>query len=702
MILKSSFFKIMKEEMKRRIWSIALAMFVLFFTFPVAWMVLLENARMDEKQIDIRKLATFYQYLGPENYFILIVVIVGALICGLNGFCYMHSKKQVDFYHSMPVKRERLFLIKYVAGILIYVVPYVVNMLLAFGVSAINGVLSQKVISLGLQMFLVHFVFYLLNYSIIILAVLLTGNFVINLLGVAVFLFYGPTAQILLVSLKDTFYETYYFNANFFEFAGNNSPLVVYAKYLQQFNIKQSMDVLNMTQLLIIFIVTAGFVVLDLILYKRFASEQAGKALVFKWFETIIKVFVVVPTGLGFALLFQIISYTNSLGWFVFGGLVGFLFANAVMEMVVNMDFRKAFAHRILWAVNGTLIFLASCIFIFDLTGFDSYLPKESKVESAAVYFGNLDNEGTIVDKEKGHISTEKYQLMHMKLTDVKPVFELIKRSKMDSSEYRYNRLVVKFTLKNGKTVYRQYLFATLDNQDMVETIYDTPEYREGSSSLYLDRKWNTISFRDNIHEDKEVQLNEQQKKEFLSVFREEQKAMSLSDKKNSVPIGYIALYQHEEDESKYYNTISFKWEEYSVYPSYSQSIQLLNQYMQEDLTVGFLDKKVVSVKAIYNKLEEKIYEDTSDSKDADKVYEIHPVEKLYTEQKDISEFLPNLKPGSMANMDEWATSLNQDLYFQVEYYFNDRDQYTTTETCYMFTENVPDFVKKDLGYSQQ
>lgn len=48
-----------------------------------------------------------------------MVVGAAAMILGLTGFLYLHSKKQIDFYNSLPVKREMLFAVKFLDGFLI-------------------------------------------------------------------------------------------------------------------------------------------------------------------------------------------------------------------------------------------------------------------------------------------------------------------------------------------------------------------------------------------------------------------------------------------------------------------------------------------------------------------------------------------------------------------------------------------------------
>ena len=63
--------------------------------------------------------------------FLLFFVVIAAFCLGMTGYHYLYSREKTDFYHSLPLKRERIFFVPYVSGILIFAVPYLINLLLA-------------------------------------------------------------------------------------------------------------------------------------------------------------------------------------------------------------------------------------------------------------------------------------------------------------------------------------------------------------------------------------------------------------------------------------------------------------------------------------------------------------------------------------------------------------------------------------------
>ncbi len=53
-----------------------------------------------------------------------LAVIILAVTCGVSMFAYLHNRRKVDFYHSLPISRSRLFAVNYATGALCALVPY--------------------------------------------------------------------------------------------------------------------------------------------------------------------------------------------------------------------------------------------------------------------------------------------------------------------------------------------------------------------------------------------------------------------------------------------------------------------------------------------------------------------------------------------------------------------------------------------------
>jgi ABC-2 type transport system permease protein len=183
MILKSLFINLQKEDFKRKIWLIALLLLIFFLALPVVNALNLESIDnlLTWEQINDR----IIPMLGPENSGVAAFTIIAAILCGISSFYFVHSKKQIDFYHSTPVRRGTLFAVNYLDGFLIYFVTYSFNLLLSFVVIAVNGYMNSKIFLAAMTAVLINCIYYLMIYTIAIIAVMLTGNFIVSCLGSA-------------------------------------------------------------------------------------------------------------------------------------------------------------------------------------------------------------------------------------------------------------------------------------------------------------------------------------------------------------------------------------------------------------------------------------------------------------------------------------------------------------------------------------
>ena len=128
MTSKISFSKLMKEDFKRRSWLFAIISLILFVTQPVALLIQIDGlmASVSEGSASFRDVQNFYQnFMGSGGQAVLLVLImIFAIICAMSGYSYLHSKVKLDFYHSLAIKRKKLFFVQYVSGLLIFALPF--------------------------------------------------------------------------------------------------------------------------------------------------------------------------------------------------------------------------------------------------------------------------------------------------------------------------------------------------------------------------------------------------------------------------------------------------------------------------------------------------------------------------------------------------------------------------------------------------
>ena len=113
MTSKNLSFKLMAEDLKRRVWTIALTVLALIFAqiFPIA-VKCSEYAEQAGKWNESTReyMETNILSLLMVNPMAAAVLIGAAVLWAVTSFCYLHNSKKVDFYHSIPVKRHVLYI----------------------------------------------------------------------------------------------------------------------------------------------------------------------------------------------------------------------------------------------------------------------------------------------------------------------------------------------------------------------------------------------------------------------------------------------------------------------------------------------------------------------------------------------------------------------------------------------------------------
>lgn len=632
MTSRSLFFKLMKEDLKRKVWAVGLAFLSFFFWMPVAAAMGVSNL-LKQYEIWIANGTTFgegrtaamvfaerlqdvvEETVGLTNLLNISTVIVAALVMALTGFMFLHSRKQMDFYHSIPVRRELIFAVKYLNGILIIAVCYLINMLFACGVLVINGADVSFVINEALTAAAVHIAGYLVTYGLMTIAVMLTGNFFISILGGIVLFAWIPAATALVVGLMEMFFVTMDGREScLIDIMRHGSPIGWYAMLISDAadgTIRASELFCSAGEGVLVGIVMAG---IALFLYRLRPSESAEKAMAFKMTKAPIKILLVTPITVFMAVLFWNIYY--SLAWAAFGFIFGLVITHCLVEIIYHFEFRKLFSNLPQMGICAVLSLAIIFAFRFDLFGYDRYLPKESELEYTSIYasLNDWQQSGVPVKRESGYqwtyMSGEDYAASNMKITDYELVSSLAKdgieraaaekeRKYQDKwtdeekTDGYYTWLEVGYHLKNGKTVYRSYSVNLTRTRESFDKLYESVEYKNGIYPVL------TLSVDDitgiyviNRAEIRKVSEDRATMEAILAAYQEEMRALTLEERSKEDPVaGLRFLTTAEYDYLKYvtaaraenYNG-DFRLEDmnnvnfFPVYPSFTKTLTLLEE----------------------------------------------------------------------------------------------------------------------------
>lgn len=606
-------FSILKENMKKQIWIPALIALGFFLSMPVAGMVYLEwlqSAGTGQAGI----IEKYTMFLAGNVLFIPSMTMGSALLTGVGGFSWLHSRSRTDFYHSLPIRREKIFLGQTVLSIAYFAVPYLVNLLVSYVIGMVEGVLGGSTVRLPLQSFLFQLMFYLLIYLVVVLAMLLTGKILAGVLGAVVLMVYCPVLSLLLQGFAEEFLKTYAEKGAVLGFLQDFSPIVAYSIIYRSAytSVPAKVWVLGLLGILVLLALCFG-------LYKMRLSEAAGHTMAFyrigKFVQYLLEVLVILGSGI----LFYSVTVRSSLGWMLFGILLGGVLAHGILEVVYEGDIRQAMAHK--WVLSAsiatTLVVLG--IFCWDLFGYDSFFPRQEELDAVRIqaegeiypatdYAG--DNRELAASMGRMAEDPQVYRL----LEDIKENQLDVERTANGLQYVRANgekvediRAICVQYVVDGRTRYRDYrvedsqfrqqLVALYDSQDYKKTIYPLLTMPEKELEGYIEsvvvssiRGCDTSLFSG----------NSQVQAKFLETYRAELAQMSQQTLAEESPVGKLELAANWEAVAADNWYTEEKAEEigdvsYFIYPSFTRTLALLEEQGVE-LPSAFAPEEIESI----------------------------------------------------------------------------------------------------------
>lgn len=519
MISKRLFLKGMSEDLRHKVWMLALSLLGSFLTLPVVWLLRYSDLDLSavNRQITVmtsqeyeetltESINSMADFFGQELMLSAsVVAILGAVVMGLEAFHYLQQKSMVDTYHSLPVSRTQLFGIKYINGLLIWLVPYLLCSVLALALSGVLlarvggiGGLPRLILEAGKNT-LVLVIAFLLVYHMMILATMLTGN-MLNTLTVAVILGGGVIAVYgLVLGFMATFFHTYYAQASGLALVTYTSPLTAPIVLVGS---RVDRDFMGADSLLPTMLICLGIALvlgaLAWISYLKRPSERAGRGLELPWLAWLLRLAVSIMGGLGGWLFMYFL--VSSTAWYVFGALLAGILTYGVLDVIFTMDFKAFFRHK--WSMGAAVVvMLLICAgFQEDWMGYDRYLPDQEEIREASIVCRSYTSNNYNINYNISQI------LSRMRLTDPARIHAFLERG-IENVQGGADRLretqakepyrgedsfdadtfYVRVVLENGRSYYRVYSYYEWD-EDVVLPLLCSEEYADGAYRLTEDQ----------------------------------------------------------------------------------------------------------------------------------------------------------------------------------------------------------------------
>ncbi len=686
MTSKNCFSKMIVRDLKERgVWLIS-SIILFLLIYPVQILMSLDaiaSYMKGEEEFYSRITEQFSSLMSFGNGIMYVVIVIMAFLLAMSGFWYVYSGVKTDFYHSLPIKREKLFLERYVTGILIFIVPYFISLMLGYGAGIMKEAGTSGILSLCAKGFITNVVLFLLLYNLAVLGVLLTGNLFTGVLAYGAFLSYGILLESTISLTKYTFFTTYIENSRLSQtFLGKLSPLYVFDMIL-------SNNKISMKDVSVVFGISVLFLVICMFVYKIRPTEAYHKSIAFKKLQPIIKVVVVIPVSACVGILSSEIVGQNFI-WYVGGLLVTAVLLSFAMEFLYCLDIRECIRPKISTGlILGMLVIMAVALKL-DLIGFDTYLPKESRVKNMSIYINGLNGCYDYPEGAGEMYGTTSF-LQNTRIEEFDAIYQLAKKavaiqkedkgtavSEMTDSEELY--FSVRYEMKNGKEVYRGYCIPKdEENLKLIADIYDNWEFKRQVLPVeYVkEEKISSLDIAD-LQSSHTSELSKETIKKLFKTCKNEWESATYEQLSNDKVLGFLRFYLDYDRENGDYDTGS-RCVSVPVYSSFQQTRKLLEQNGCKMMTFEDYDK----------------VERIEISQHDDKTGDLGAILNV-TDENQIREILEALYITDNSEIFNISTT-NYQIEVQIDWkseVFNNTDGFCS---CYFRTDEVPEFVTKEL-----
>lgn len=458
------FSKMFKFSFKQNLICLLLSVVVFACVFPVRAVIMMQDTTNYDYYDSIglsvtlindreeRLKETFSKIFDPNGGAVFALTLIIALFFSIVMFSYLHNKKAVNFYHSLPVKREAHLLSSVAVSAAYYLISLFscifVTVLIMLG-SGIGGAFVPTAI----RCFLFNFSYFLFISAFFALFAVICGNsgahFIFSVIG----LIFVPAVHSLTIEFL-TIGQTNLDTSNLYtdRMFGFESPAAFY------FKISENMISAGTGRFLLFvscFILAAALILfISILIYRRVRSEDSGRPIFFRRLGTVLKYVLAYAVMLGTGMLAYELTYSklgNFLG-FVIGSLIFGFLAFAVINVIFECNKKKFFS-----GMRGFATLFAVFIVVFSFSFFDPFkfnekIPSVSSLESItvkrdgeSVFISDREDIEKIVDFVKNADGGERFSITY----EYKSGSRLTKYYSLPSNDEIFGILSGKNTLKS-------------------------------------------------------------------------------------------------------------------------------------------------------------------------------------------------------------------------------------------------------------
>lgn len=765
MMSKNLYWAKWKENIKRRGWSLVICFVALFLFFPVRNIIALNSGLKSAEEVlqagtaaeDMAKRLAWIQSdlaenIGISGEFTLCMALF-AVIFAVQGFSFLYSRRKMDLYMSVPVSGPKRFVMIWANGMLMFVLCYLPNLILTWGIGAALGVMDSKILAGSVLAFFVNMLAFTAMYQLALLAVLLTGNVLTALLGCSVLFLYEWVVRVLFGELKSRFFVSYcradqerldalpwltpfcgYLNLKdgAIWYAGGTAGR--YGKYTSAYGEAGWYGML-FKEVLLLLLAAAALGALVYLVFRKRKTESYHHAIAFQGMKGVLEVFMLVPFSLVTAMLVCDMAQDENL-FLAAGALGGLVIGHGIIQLIYERDLRAVVQKRGAFFVSLAAVALVLILFRFDLTGFDDYLPDSENIESVAVSmesdyggFGWYDFEGNdfpgsaaerlLKRMDSGEKATVD-AVLHMVQVwqdagrpDRSDIYEARmnpadaetgpEREGEKAEELSWDRensswFVVRYKLTDGRSVYRRFLVDASLCREALNTVMNDASYQKNRYQIYTEEFEKAVDSMKIVYFDgKQDLLYTTDKKQLLEALRNDFKGYDFDLISEQRPRGVLRFLVLDSDS---YGGYDFS---YPVYESFASTIEALEQNgIDAGIHRGILDAEDVrEITVRYY-----VYDDWENWDD--EIFETGEVPGQtvvcsFSGKEEIGEILDSLYPTQLQNaVGEEMQQVQGEWSYRVEVSLTEEAMKKgyIADDLFFLEGRVPEFVKKKIKES--
>lgn len=600
----ATFYKLMKEERSHKI-GIFIAMIFSCLAALLFYVIDIQNVLLSK--YNAKQIYDHFVDLSSPQEWTMVLVSIAAAVMGISAFSYLHKNKQIDFRHSLPIKRSKAFNVSLVNHFLMFLLPFLVLRILE--------TILPFVFGMGSGQFLVNMIygtgFYLLvfiaMYLTMVLSMLITGNTVVAVCGFGAINSYCP---VILAGIMPT-YGSMFFNTYFYNEPGLLNRLSPFSLvYMLDDDILFSPSFY--VHLVVILAFLAVLYMACLLIFKVRRSERHNTALAFSWTAPVIRFLVVIPMALYCGYLLYITTMSSSLIWMFFGLIAGTWLIHGIMECIFRFDVKGLIAKPVQMILAGLISCLIVVGFMTDVFGYDKYVPDQKTLDYVTISSYDIGN-GSHYDWTDTEDQDSVGQFRAEELNEIMPILgEMTEKSVGKESSVAADRIQeqigivndsessehtiafhVCYADKSGGATLRAYTLSLDEAEEILQKLWTKKAFIEHEFPILNANpaKMDNLTFEFADYENKVI-WKEGQIAEFLKKYNEELRAMTYEEARDGIPVGSFSYEVTNTDNAgmTYINT-----DVYFILPTFEKTLAYLKG-QGIDTDHAFRDMKNVKI----------------------------------------------------------------------------------------------------------